>query len=178
MLCIISPYAAVYAPTVLTGSGVTVLRSLAAMCTSQQTKHGTREGNGCYQKKIAIYKNAGWLGYFPCSHLGSRPGGWLAERERSHLRSCRGRREPRRPGRIRDSHPPADGCDGCMPAILRPGGWPGHSHRSHRQEDGCAGWMAAKMARAGRAEWLGRNLQSIAAMRVKDGWHACIPAIG
>ena len=53
------------------------------------------------------------------------------------------------------SHAPADGCDGCMPAIMRPGGWPGHSHRSHRPEDGCAGWMAAKMACAGRAEWLG-----------------------
>ena len=53
------------------------------------------------------------------------------------------------------SHPPADGCDGCMTAILRPGGWLGHSHRSHRPEDGCTGWKAAKMARAGRAEWLG-----------------------
>ena len=53
------------------------------------------------------------------------------------------------------SHPPADGCDGCMPAIMRPGGWPGHSHRSDRPEDGCTGWMAAKMACAGRAEWLG-----------------------
>ena len=45
------------------------------------------------------------------------------------------------------SHPPADGCDGCMPAIMRPGGWPGHSHRSHRPEDGCADGNAAKMAR-------------------------------
>ena len=53
------------------------------------------------------------------------------------------------------SHPPADGCDGCMTAILRPGGWLGHSHRSHRPEDGCTGWKAAKMARAGRAEWPG-----------------------
>ena len=53
------------------------------------------------------------------------------------------------------SHPPADGCDGCMTAIMRPGGWPGHSHRSHRPEDGCTGWKAAKMARAGWAEWLG-----------------------
>ena len=33
--------------------------------------------------------------------------------------------------------------------------WPGHSHRSHRPEDGCTGWKAAKMARAGRAEWPG-----------------------
>ena len=57
------------------------------------------------------------------------------------------------------SHPPADGCDGCMTAILRPGGWLGHSHRSHRPEDGCTGWKAAKMARACRAEWLGRILQ-------------------
>ena len=61
-----------------------------------------------------------------------------------------------------------------MTAIMRPGGWPGHSHRSHRPEDGCTGWMAAKMACAGRAEWLD---PAIAAMRVKDGWETGSAAI-
>ena len=79
---------------------------------------------------------------------------WLAEREQSHLRSCRGRREGRVEFATAILRP--NGYDGCMTAIMRPGGWqPGHSHRSHRPEDGCTGWMAAKMACAGRAEWLG-----------------------
>ena len=34
------------------------------------------------------------------------------------------------------SHPPADGCDGCVPAIRPAARWLSYSRRSHRPEDG------------------------------------------
>ena len=64
-----------------------------------------------------------------------------------------------------------DGCAPCFTAILNTHGcnyrilatppckhapfWLPSSQCSHPPADGCTGWKGAKMARAGRAEWLG-----------------------
>ena len=138
---------------------------------SSQCSHPPADGcDGCVP---AIRPAARWLSYSRRSHLA---GGWLSRIRPSLLAapdtSAGGSTHAARAttplfwmagvvisqpsrwnawsGYSKLSHPPADGCDGCMPAIMRPGGWPGHSHRSHRPEDGCADGNAARMARAGR----------------------------
>ena len=138
-----------------------ILRPMAAMAVSRPSPPG---------RMMAVIQpsqpSAGrWLSLLDPDHKRLR--GWLRDNDASHPEQgvvARGARvEPpglvsgRREGWVEFATAilRPNGCDGCMTAILRPGGWLGHSHRSHRPEDGCTGWMAAKMACAGRAEWLG-----------------------
>ena len=119
--------------------------------------------DGCHTAVAAIWPEDGCREFDPAFSPPRHEPRWLHSRSASHhtLFWMAGVviSQPSRwnawSGSSKLSHPPADGCDGSMTAILRPGGWLGHSHRSHRPEDGCTGWKAAKMARAGWAEWLG-----------------------
>ena len=137
-----------------------ILRPMAAMAVSRPS---ARPHDGCHTAVAAIWPEDGCREFDPAFSPPRHEPRWLHSRSASHhtLFWMAGVviSQPSRwnawSGSSKLSHPPADRCDGCMTAILRPGGWLGHSHRSHRPEDGCTGWKAAKMARAGRAEWLG-----------------------
>ena len=128
---------------------------MAAMAVSRPS---ARPHDGCHTAVAAIWPEDGCREFDPAFSPPRHEPRWLHSRSASHhtLFWMAGVviSQPSRwnawSGSSKLSHPPADGCDGCMTAILRPGGWLGHSHRSHRPEDGCTGWKAAKMARAGR----------------------------
>ena len=117
-----------------------------------------RPHDGCHTAVAAIWPEDGCREFDPAFSPPRHEPRWLHSRSASHhtLFWMAGVviSQPSRwnawSGSSKLSHPPADGCDGCMTAIMRPGGWLGHSHRSHRPEDGCADGNAARMARAGR----------------------------
>ena len=133
-------------------SSVAIFRPMAAMAVSQPS---ARPQDSCHTAVAAIWPEDGCREFDPAFSPPRHEPRWLHSRSASHhtLFWMAGVviSQPSRwnawSGYSKLSHPPADGCDGCMPAIMRPGGWPGHSHRSHRPEDGCADGNAAKMAR-------------------------------
>ena len=138
------------------------LRPMAAMAVSQPS---ARPQDGCHTAVAAIWPEDGCREFDPAFSPPRHEPRWLHSRSASHhtLFWMAGVviSQPSRwnawSGSSKLSHPPADGCDGCMTAILRPGGWLGHSHPSQPSAGGWLHWLEGSQngACCGRAEWLG-----------------------